>query len=117
MWKYLEITREDFETRKDFIESIFLELGAVSTDLGKLHEVSSYSRDVSETISSSRSVFEYRDNYYRVSEVLFPKKPFIVIEWSERIEDVHNNIMEDTDPLPYDLTDNEIRKEIKRLID
>lgn len=47
MWKYKEISRKDFETRKDFIEGILRELGASTTNLGYSHRVSYYGREVS----------------------------------------------------------------------
>ena len=62
--------------------------------------------------TSTRSAFEYRGEYYRVDEVCFPGKPFIVIECGT-YDELINNIMDDLDPFPYDLTEAELLKEVK----
>ncbi|MBP3941355.1 MAG: hypothetical protein J6D00_07700, partial [Christensenellaceae bacterium] len=60
---------------------------------------------------SARSAFEYRGEYYRVDEVCFPDKPFIVIECGT-YDELINNIMDEADPFPYDLTEDELLKEV-----
>ena len=42
----------------------------------------------------------------------FPDKPFIVIECGT-YDELINNIMDDLDPFPYDLTEAELLKEVK----
>lgn len=105
MWKYTDIMREEFEARKDFVETVLKKSGAIPLKADLLRT------------ESDRTVFEYAGNFYRVDEILFPDKPFIVIEWSDRIENVRNNVMEDTNSYPYDLSDDEIRAEIRCLIE
>ena len=61
---------------------------------------------------SARTVFEYGGEYYRVDEVCFKDKPFIVIECGT-YDDLMNNSMEDADPFPYDLSDDELVNEVK----
>lgn len=104
MWEYQQITRQQFEERKDFVENILIELGAVPMNLGQ------------EAIVSTRTVFCNKDEYYRVDEVLFTQKPFIVIEWADKVENVINNTMEDTDPLPFDLEDDKIKEYVMKLL-
>ena len=60
---------------------------------------------------STRRVFEFEGEFYRVSEICF-NKPFIVLEVGN-YEELVKNIMEDADPFPYDLPDNELLKEVK----
>ena len=104
MWKYQQITRQQFEERKEFVEKILIESGAVPTNLGQ------------ETIAPTRTVFHNKNEYYRVDEVLFDQKPFIVIEWADKVENVINNTMEDTDPLPFDLEDDKMIEYVKKLL-
>ncbi len=52
-----------------------------------------------------------------MDEVLFPQKPFLVMEWAGREEDVRNNGMEDTDPFPWDLGEEEILAELQKLLE
>ena len=42
-------------------------------------------------------------------------KPFITIEFGD-YNDLMNNIMEDLDPFPFDLTESELFDEVKRFI-
>lgn len=59
-----------------------------------------------------RPVFEYNGLYYRVDEICFPNKPFIVIECGT-YDELLKNCMEDVDPFPCDLTDDELLAEVK----
>ena len=116
MWEYKEITRNEFERRKDFVESILRKMRTDPTDLGQPHLVSSYANHIQETMVSNRTVFKYKNGYYRVAEILFPKKPFIVVEYADKVDDVKRNVMIDADPFPYDLCDDEIAEEIRILL-
>lgn len=78
--------------------------------------------DVSKTIlkgvhytsSNGRTVYMIKGWYVRVDEILFPDKPYIVLEVSDNVNDVLENIMEDCDSFPYDLSDVEIQTIIKK---
>ena len=114
MWFYDNITREEFEKKKDYIEKVMLELGAIIFDI-KLpykQKTTTYSSRNEDTCYSKRNIYVYNDQYFRVDEVLFDDKPFIVLECGT-LQDLMNNTMEDLDPFPYDLEYNEIRNEIK----
>lgn len=50
----------------------------------------------------ARPAFKHRDNYFRVDEVYFDEKPFIVFEYGT-LDDVMRNTMENILPFPYDL--------------
>lgn len=116
MWKYTDVTREEFEIKKDRVEEMIVSFGAVPVNDVLFHKVSCFSGGITDSILSARRVYEYKKQYVRVCEVLFPEKPFIVIEWAENIEQVIDNQMEDTDPFPYDLPDDEIVKEIEWIL-
>lgn len=60
----------------------------------------------------TRPAYEYKGQYYRVDEVCFSSKPFVVIEYGT-YDELINNVMEDADPFPYDLTENELLNEVK----
>ena len=61
---------------------------------------------------STRPTFEYEGQYYRVDEVCFSDRPFIVIECGT-YDELMKNIMEDADPFPFDLSDDELLNEVK----
>ncbi len=116
-WPYADVTRRQLEERKDLVERLLQKLGAVPTGLGLPHPVSSCGTGGAETVLSRRAVYRYQDGFYRVDEVLFPQKPFLVMEWAGREEDVRNNGMEDTDPFPWDLEEEEILAELQKLLE
>lgn len=117
MWPYQSVTRQQLEEKKDLVERLLQKLGAVPTGLGQPHPVSSYGEGVAESILSRRVVYRYRGGLYRVDEVLFPEKPFLVVEWADREEDVQRNGMEDTDPFPWDLGEEDLLAELRVVLD
>lgn len=113
MWKYECVTRQEFEKIKDKVEKNIVMLGGkeVPISLSYIQRANLYSDDVIDK-SHIRSAFEYNDNFYRVDEVLFSDKPFIVIECGT-YDELIKNIMEDATPFPYDLTEDELLNEVK----
>ncbi len=114
MWNYKNVTRLEFEQIKDKIEKFIVMLGGIKLTIDLPYMQISRSYFGGNTIKniSTRPVFKYQGEYYRVDEVCFPEKPFIVIEGGS-FDDVMNNTMEDIDPFPYDLTDDELFNEVK----
>ncbi|MGN0496886.1 MAG: hypothetical protein ACI4GW_11720 [Lachnospiraceae bacterium] len=114
MWPYEQISREEFEKVKDKVEQFMLSFGAEKLDLDIPYNqtTTSYCADnvIKSTIGSL--VFKYMDNYFRVDEVCFAVKPFIVFEFGT-YDDVMRNTMDDLSPFPYDLSDEEIINEVK----
>ena len=114
MWPYESVTRQEFESIKDVVETYIVMLGGnkVSIELPYEQRTCSYvGNDFVENIST-RPVFEYKGECYRVDEVCFPGKPFIVIECGT-YEELINNVMADADPFPYDLAEDDLLKEVK----
>ena len=115
MWIYEGVTRQEFESIKDVVEKFIVMLGGnkVSIELPYEQRTRSHigKNDFVENIST-RSAFEYRGEYNRVDEVGFPGKPCIVIECGT-YDELINNIMDDLDPFPYDLSEDELLKEVK----
>jgi hypothetical protein len=100
------------------VERIFVELGCIKVDidLPYVQKTTSILGDGEKVINYSyRPTFHKGHWYYRVDEVCFPDKPFITIEFGD-YNDLVNNIMEDLDPFPFDLTDSELLDEVKRKI-
>ena len=116
MWFYNKVSRSEFERRKDYVEQIMCEFGAVAVDveLPYAQKTTSCADGFEETYYSKRSVFKMNSEYFRVDELLCREKPFIVIECGT-FEELIKNATEDADPFPYDLSDNEIRNEVKYL--
>lgn len=116
MWPYKTVTRRQLEEQKDLVERLLERLGAVPTDLGRSHPVSGYGAGMGETFLSHRTVYRCRGGFYRVDELLFREKPFLVMECADLEEDVKNGIMEDADPFPWDLGEEKLLEELQRLL-
>lgn len=117
MWPYQSVTRQQLEEKKDRVEVLLQALGAVPTGLGKPHSVSGYGPGMGETFLSQRTVFRCGKVFVRVDEVLFPEKPFLVLEYASREEEVRANVMEDADPFPWDLGEGELLAELRAVLD
>ncbi|MBQ8408434.1 MAG: hypothetical protein IJY39_06165 [Clostridia bacterium] len=114
MWIYEGVTRQEFESIKDVVEKYIVMLGGNKVSIESPYEQRTRSyvgNDFAENIST-RSAFEYRGEYYRLDEVCFPGKPFVVIECGT-YDELINNIMDDAYPFPYDLAEDELLKEVK----
>ncbi|MDE6728871.1 MAG: hypothetical protein K2J80_13195 [Oscillospiraceae bacterium] len=115
MWSYKAVSREDFEKRKDLVEQIMRELGCEVAEfaLPNARKTTSIVAAREETWFSQRPLYKFRNGFYRIDEVLFPEKPFIVLEFAETEDSVKMNAMEDLDPFPYDLSDDDMINEVK----
>lgn len=113
MWPYKEVTRDEFEKKKDEVEKIIANLGGVACnfDLPYENRIMSVYMGNKVTHISNRSVYKYRDTYFRVCELCF-SKPFIVIECGD-YEDLINNRMEDAEPFSYDLSEDMFVNEVQ----
>ena len=104
MWPYKEISREGFEKVKDHIEEIMVAHGAVPFDIELPYEqITANYIDEKTKIVCQKS--------RRIDEVCFPDRPFIVAEIGT-YEELMNNTMEDADPFPYNLSDEEFEDEV-----
>ena len=114
MWKYAGITRQEFEAIKDKIDKYIVMLGGNIVDVDLPYEQCTVTCSGNDAVknSSVRPTFEYNGQYYRVDEVCFSDKPFIVIEYGT-YDELMNNAMEDAEPFPYNLTGEELLNEVK----
>lgn len=114
MWIYKEVTREAFEKRKKYVEQIICEQGAEIVMIHLPYKQTTISIcDGNQEINCAKNkIFKFKNNYFRVDEVLFRDKPFIVLECGS-FQDLMRNTMEDAEPFPYDLSDDEIVKEVR----
>ena len=114
MWIYEAVTREAFEAVKDLVEKYIVQLGGKQADVKLPYEQKTccYVGDKRIENISTRPVFAYGGKYYRVDEVCFAQKPFVVIEVGS-YDDLIRNVMEDAEPFAYDLTEDALLQEVK----
>ena len=115
IWPYKNISREEFEDKKVLVSKILQEFGCteLKVNLTYPQKTTTFGRYFEETWISEGIIYQYKDAYYRIDEILFPNKPFIVIECADTLGDVIENTMEDSDPFPYDLDEVDIGMEVK----
>lgn len=73
MWYYQNVSREEFENKKDDVDKILRNLGCevIYMDLPYGKKTTSYGADFKfkETRISRRSVYRFKGRYYRIDEV------------------------------------------------
>ncbi len=107
MRKEESITSSASGSVKEKIERFIVMLGG--------REISPASLCAQDTYAPERAdekAYEYNGKYYRVIEIRFSGRPFIVIECGSADELLHN-VMEDADPFSSDLPDEELLNEVK----
>lgn len=114
MWQYENVTRKEFEKVKDTVEEIMQSLCAEKYDIRLPYEdkTTTVTADDTAQWTSHRSVYRYDDEFFRIGEVLFNNKPFIVIEFGTH-DDLLKNTMEDAEPFPFDLAYTDLVNEVK----
>ena len=112
MWPYSFVTRAEFEKRKDFVDRTLRHLGCEVLPASP-QRMTMYGKGFQETWISERPLYQFHSVYIHIGEVLH-EKPFLVLELTDTLEEAKSNEMEDADPFPYDLSDDEIVLEVKR---
>lgn len=112
MWPYSFVTRAEFENRKDFVNITLRHLGCEVLPASP-QRMTMYGKGFQETWIAVRPLYRLHGVYIHIGEVLH-EKPFLVLELADTLEEVEGNAMEDADPFPYDLSDDEIVLEVKR---
>lgn len=108
-WPYSSHDRQVFMSKFNLAENYMQKYGAKY--IGKVTEFSSWIvKDGSyATERKEKNIWKYKEKYIKVDAVYFPIKPFIVLEFSDRQEGPY----EDADPFPYDISDEDLEREIK----
>ncbi|MDE7157110.1 MAG: hypothetical protein K2O02_04050 [Lachnospiraceae bacterium] len=109
MWPYKDISQIEFLKRLRFVEKVIEKLGAVC--VGETEEkVSHISKNtIIDNQVVVKKIWKFRNQYVRIDGLYFNSKPFIVPEFSDKIEGPY----EDGDSFPYDLPENELVPEMK----
>ena len=111
MWKYKNHSKEKYISVKKRVEKIAVELGAVLACTRKKRFTSSYTgkNEIPIIEEVDINIYKYRDVFFEVESVYQPDRPFIVLSFGNTPE----TTFEDSDPFPYDLSDEELVSEVK----
>lgn len=108
MWPYKNHNEEDYEKTIEFVEQYAVSLGAKLVDT-KIEEFTTIAGDNVIEESSKMNIYMFDGLYFWVEHHFVPEKPFIVLSFGESIDD----IFDDADPFPYDLPEEELKKEVR----
>lgn len=108
MWPYKEHSYEKFKESISKVKKYIEQSGAVYCGTTKetcatIVGGKTYTEDI------IYDVWKYNAEYFYVDSMFFPNKPFIVLVFGNSME----NILEDADPFPYDLPDEELLNEVQ----
>ena len=108
MWPYKNHSEKEYYRVIEYVQSYAETLGAEYV-CSKLQKFSTYWRDkaIQETIELK--VFKYKGEFFWVENHFLPERPFIVFSFGDSVD----SIFEDADPFPYDLSEDELKKEVR----
>lgn len=92
----------------DFVEKYAESLGAkfVCT---KEEQFNTYSRNNHILEDNEMRVYQYNNEFFWIENHFLPDKPFLVFSFGDTID----TIFEDAEPFPYDLSEEELKAEVR----
>ena len=106
---YKNIVHDEIYSVIETCEQIINSLGGISVTERKYNETWLGNKDNYITEQVSKKVYRFRDGYVCVDKIYFPEKPFLVLEFADKVEGPY----EDADPFPFDLPIEEVKLEIE----
>lgn len=108
MWPYKNHSEEEYYRVIEYVQSYAESLGAEYV-CSKLQKFTTYwnDKDIQET--TELKIFKYNGEFFWVENHFLPERPFIVLSFGDSID----SIFEDADPFPYDLSEDELKKEVR----
>ena len=106
---YENIEHSEIEAAIKICEQIIVSLGGMPVTERRDNETWVMKKDDCIAEQVLKKVYRFRDSYVCVDKIYFPEKPFLVLEFADKIEGPY----EDADPFPFDLPMEEIKLEIQ----
>lgn len=108
MWPYKNHSKTEYYRVVEFVQNYAESLGAeyVCTKSEKFTTVLK-GKAIEENLELK--VYKYKDEFFRVEYLYMPERPFIVFSFGDSIE----SIFDDADPFPYDLSEYELKAEVR----
>lgn len=109
MWPYTEHSEEEYNKAIDFVLQYAESLGAkyICTKQKKISTISGNEKPIQEILEMK--VFQFGNEYFWVEHHFLPECPFIVFSFGDSVD----TIFEDADPFPYNLTEEELKAEVR----
>ena len=100
---------EDFQEKIAFAEKLLEKYGAEYVIDFEERTFWTLKDDTHDYENIQKRIYKLGEEFIRVAWVYFTQKPFIVLEFADKIDGPY----EDADPFPYDLADDEFEYEIR----
>lgn len=108
-WLYSDIDQTEYLAQIVHVEDILQKYGAEYIEDSIEENTWVFKNGSSVSEMARQRVWKRENEYIRVDKLYFPKKPFLVLEFSDCIEGPY----EDADPFPYDLSETELEQEVR----
>lgn len=109
MWSYTEHSEEDYKKAFEFVQKYAQSLGAkyICSKLQKFTTITGDQNPVQETFEMK--IFKFGDEYFWLEHNFQPDRPFIVFSFGDSVD----KIFEDAEPFPYNLSEEELKAEVR----
>ena len=108
MSSFNDSTVEEYNKAVGFVlayaESIGAEYVSTITEKFTFASVDTAAHDTLEL-----KIYKFGDEFFRIEKMYFKGKPFMVFSFGDSVE----GPFEDADPFPYDLSEEELKKEVR----
>ena len=108
-WPYPNVNYAEFEAAIRQAEQMLQKLGAKYVEDSENRVTWIWGNGASGSEEAQQKVFQYGNGFYRVGSVYFSEKPFIVLEYADKISGPYA----DAEPFPFDLPEKEFEQEIR----
>ena len=109
MWPYADHSELEYDKAIEFIEQYAQSLGAkyICSKLQKFTTISDNQDTIQEALEMK--IYKYGDGYFWLERHFQPDCPFIVFSFGDSVD----TIFEDAEPFPYNLTEEELKAEVR----
>lgn len=107
-WPYEDHSEEDYYNAVDFVEKYAEALGA-KLICTKEEKFNTYSGAGHILEVNEMRIYQYKDEYFWIEDHFLEEKPFMVFSFGDTID----TIFEDAEPFPYDLSEEELKAEVR----
>ncbi len=108
MCSYKSFVNEKYNETVDFLLTYAESLGAEYV-CSRTERFVSTSKDTTICEELEMKIYKFGDEYFRIEKFSLSDKPRMVFSFSDSVEGTY----EDADPFPYDLSEEELKEEVR----
>ena len=108
MSSYDDRINEEYNKTVDFLLAYAESLGAEYV-CSRTERFATTSKGTTICEEPEMNIYKFGDEYFRIEKLSLPDKPWMVFSFSDSVEGPY----EDADPFPYDLSEEELKEEVR----